>query len=137
MGITARATGIGHLQLVKLDRNAKGELGDQAILRLESAVNGIITLLNGKLRVGDASPNSQTGNLDGICLRVASFPTAPNTEIAMPHSLRRPPVAAIPIFIDRACIVYSLRGAAELWGDADVAYMACNVADAKVILLLL
>jgi len=128
--------GIGHLPRVQLRADKEGKLGDAAVLRLGSSIDAIIGRLNGGLLVGSGEANTAAGNLSAGFLRI-TFPSTPDTEVMMPHGLKRVPIAAIPVFKDRACDVYSLRGAADAWGDVDKAYFACSVASAKVILLLL
>jgi hypothetical protein len=126
-------TSVGHLSLVQLKPDREGNLGDAAILRLGSAINGVISLMNGGLRLGDGSANSEAGNLSGVLLDI-TFPSVANTEIEMPHDLGRVPIAALVFWKDRACDVYSGRGASKAWGTESRAFFKCTVASARVIL---
>lgn len=126
--------GIGHLPSLELKPDNEGKLGPAAILAMANRVKALIALLNGKIRFGSGLPNTAGGNFDTIFLRL-EFKAA-DTEIVLPHDLGRPPVIAWPTFWDRSCNIYSMRGAANAWGDETKAYFACDTADANVVVFL-
>jgi hypothetical protein len=128
-------TGIGHIPTQPFKPNAQGKFDDADVMRAVATVQAIAGLLNGGIRIGTGAANSQAGNLSGGLLKLV-FGTA-NTEIKLPHGLHRVPIGFVPLFKDRACDVYSSRGAALAWGDESMAYFTCNTASAVVVGLLL
>lgn len=128
-------SGVGHLPRVELRPEQDGKLGQAAIQRLAAVINEVIGVLNGRLRLGTGDANTEAGNLDGITLHV-TFSSTPDTEVTIPHDLGRVPRFAHVVWADRACRVYSSRGASRAWGDLDKAYFTCDTASATCIILL-
>ena len=116
---------IAQLPDVRSDsKRADQGLSNSAILNLYGTVRSIISLLNGKLRRGDGSQSSRTGNLFGQYIEW-TFPSTPDVQVEIPHGLGRTPAGYNIVRKDRAGIVYDSNTGG--WGP-ELFYLKCDEA---------
>lgn len=108
-----------------------GRLTETALATIVSKVNELADSLAGRVSLGDGSQGSWAGNLDAQYIEV-TFPSAPNTEQAVYHSLGRTPVGYVVVRKSAACDIYD--SSTGSWKDS-VAYFKSTVASVTVTLL--
>lgn len=92
----------------------------------------VVKQLNGYISLGDGTTGSWSGNLDAQYVDLV-FPSTPDTEVKIPHGLKRVPVGYAIVRRDRACQVYD--SSTGSWGES-LFYLKCDTASATVKVLL-
>ncbi len=110
-----------------------GKLTDTELRAIWSALGALASTINGNLTFGAAEPGAFAGNFDAEPVVDFTFPSVADTEVAVPHLLRRVPIGYIPIMQDRAGTVYasSIGSWTESW-----IHLKCNAAGMVARLLL-
>lgn len=117
--------GVGMLADMPDVVSTDGKLNSTQVGYIVSSVRSIIAAINGKLRFGDGSNSSQSGNIDGQTKEVA-FVNA-NTDYEVPHALGRVPVGIIvlDVTVDGAVLRGGSRGS---WNDTRI-FVRCSQAN--------
>lgn len=110
-----------------------GSLSAGSAAAINSNVRGIISTLNGGISFGDGISPSAAGHIDGQWLRI-TFPATPDTQVAVPHGLKRTPVGFIIMRKDRAADIYEANSGG--WGPTTL-YLKSSVASATVTIVVL
>jgi hypothetical protein len=98
---------------------------------LLTAIDNIISAVNGKLSFGSGAQGYQAGNLDAHWLE--HYFTLANTEEVIPHRLGRLPIGYITTRRSKACIIYDSNPGS--W-DESIIRLKCDTAASSVLLLL-
>jgi len=111
---------------------ASGKLTLEAIRYLHGVVLALASAINGRLTLGDGTPGSKSGNLDGQFVPVLT-PSVADTEFPVDHALGRIPVSVSVALADvHATIRVSSLGS---W-TGDRIYLRCSAASVTLRLLL-
>lgn len=115
-----------------IDARQDGKFTEGMAASLKSAINSIISTLNGGLTFGAGGQSSSTGNFDGYCKDVI-FPSVADTEMRVLHELGRAPRFFIVAMKDRAGDVYV--SSYSSWGTQAI-FLKSSVADLTATLLI-
>lgn len=118
-------TGVGMLpDLPPVKPESGGNLTDTQIGYITDSIRNLIRAVNGKLRLGDGTNSSQSGNIDGQ-IKEITFTNA-NTDYEVPHGLERVPIGIVLLDANRDGAV--VRGGSRGSWSTDRLFVRCNVA---------
>ena len=103
-----------------------GKLDNVQVGFIVNAIRSLLRAVNGRLRFGDGTHSSQSGNIDGHT-KTVYFADA-NTDNEVPHGLDRVPIGIIVLYVDTDGAV--VRGASEGSWNKSRMLVRCNVAGA-------
>jgi len=105
-----------------------GKISAQLVSAINLFFEAIADKLNGFISMGGGGHRSWSGNIDGEYIEV-TFPNVADTEMRIPHSLKRLPIGVVVVRKDNYCDVRD--GSANTWGR-EYLYLKCSVAGAVV-----
>ena len=104
-----------------------GRLTEQTATSVSNTLRALIRKMNGLISHG-TGVHAHHGNIDE-CHADIIFPSTPDTEVPVPHTLKRPAAAVTMVRADRACRIYDSSPGS--W-DEKILFLKCDTANAQV-----